>query len=450
MSYTPVGPKYPGLYKDDRTGNFYARPHINGNRTWRVLSACSPRLAQRELEKKRSDHALSRNGLATDPYVRKVARSVVEIIEGYRKAGCPKRDGRERVGQSLKEDERHLDALALWWGRKQIESVTLEDCAAYQRWRTPRMTRSTPGNRQVDKELVTLSNVFRWAKRNAKKTGVKYNPIGEDRQRFHHEDKVVHCRDRQPESGDELHAMASELFKARPSEVLGWQLLFEAMVGHRSHEIVRLRMDANEPYQPGYIQNETKPTPALPRQSQIGDAPILFLFDSESHKGTFPYIPIHAALKETLIAFQKWHRWRWPGSPWFFPSPVMKGEHVGPRALTDALRRVTRSLKLPKRTSHGARSYFVNVLRSHGVPDAEIALMIGQTTGGKLIPDVYGKIPTEKLKWMPSKGKPAWTTLLSGMRRGMLRISERPGRTSAKHHRHAANKGEGTGGRRRN
>jgi hypothetical protein len=51
----------------------------------------------------------------------------------------------------------------------------------------------------------------------------------------------------------------------------------------------------------------------------------------------------------------------------------------------------------------------VNVLRSQGKTDGEIALRIGQRTGGKLIVDVYGEILPYKIAWRPETGQPAWT-----------------------------------------
>jgi hypothetical protein len=50
----------------------------------------------------------------------------------------------------------------------------------------------------------------------------------------------------------------------------------------------------------------------------------------------------------------------------------------------------------------------VNVLRSDGIEDHEIALRIGQKSAGKMIVDVYGERRPDKIGFLPMKGPPAW------------------------------------------
>jgi hypothetical protein len=56
----------------------------------------------------------------------------------------------------------------------------------------------------------------------------------------------------------------------------------------------------------------------------------------------------------------------------------------------------------------------VNVQRSKGKPDSEIALRIGHRTGGKLIVQVYGEILPYKLTWSPEDVEPAWSIWAPG------------------------------------
>lgn len=412
QSYQRVDARYPGLYSDPRTGKFYERPFVHGRQTWRLLKSSTPKAAHLELMDNRSKQALARVGRATDPYRAEAGMTMAQLFDFYEASGCPRKNrSSERAAKSLKAELTSIASLRGFWQSKRFSDITLQDCGEYHTWRVSRITRNT-GDSMVDRELVTLSNVFRWAMRNARKTGVKYNPIAVERERFKDPRTVRHCREFQPADASELHFLAARLFERHDSEVLGWQYLFEAFCGSRSHEILRLRMDAKLPYQPGFIQGEfsgLKPInyPELPRQAIEPGTPLLFLYDSQTSKGTFPFIPVHRALGELLTAFRSWHRRRYPKNPWYFPGRG-KGTCIAPQSLGHALRRICALHKLPHRTSHGARSYFVNVLRSRGVPDGEIALMIGQKTQGKLIIEVYGRIPTHHLAWLPESQPTAW------------------------------------------
>jgi integrase len=171
------------------------------------------------------------------------------------------------------------------------------------------------------------------------------------------------------------------------------------MIGQRTQEILRLRMDAKTRFDPGFVKGNH-----------------LFLYQSLTHKGTFGYADLHAALRECLAAHRAWHESRYPGgsSPWYFPSPEDKAKCVHGDSLGHALRRVTKAMGIPHRTPHGLRSFFVNVLRSQGKTDAEIALRIGHRSGGHLIVEVYGEILPHKLSWLPENGDPAWSVFKAG------------------------------------
>lgn len=399
-----------GLYR--RKGKFYERPRIHGKQTWRVLQSVTERRARIEMGKNKSDHALATIGRAIDPYSKNHAATVASICDFYIKHNCPRRNGEPRDGKKLEYENWIVENLKSFFNQKLANTVTHEDLADYHKWRTARTKRGA-GHRQVDIELVTLSNIYRFAVRNARKTGVTTNPIGSDREKYSKPNTVRHCRQCQPENGDELHALANYLFNDPHSEVLGWQLLFEAMIGHRTKEILQLRTDAKKAYEPGFLQKHKCAPPSIPRQVELGKTSLLYLYNSDSAKGTYPFVMIHRALNECLKAHANWKVRRFSESPWFFPSRKNQKNHVDKHSLTRALARITPAMGLPHRTSHGMRSYFVNVLRSNGVPDFEIALMVGQKTGGREIVDVYGKIPAGKLTWVPVKNHPpAWNKWL--------------------------------------
>lgn len=402
----------PGVYKDPRNfdpkvGPYYERPTIEGTPTWRKLASTTKTEAAREVATNRLNQRKALKGLAVDPYARSSAARIAELLDLYTAAGCPKaRSTDSRSDKGLKEEKAIVERLRKWWGKKPNDTIALEDCRAYRDWRAPQIRvraggAKFSGGRMIDRELITLSNVFRWAMRNSRRTGVSTNPIAVDREKFHNAKTVEHCWMFQPSSGDELHALAAFLFQTPKSEVLGWQALYEAMVGQRTHEILALRRDAKNELQAGFV-----------RENQ------LFLDRSTTTKGTFPYVEIHPALRECMKAHFAWLDDRYPDSPWFFPSHLDPMKPVGVGSLTHRLRKIAPAMGLPKRTSHGLRAFCVNAYRSiytaDGVrkySDAEIALRIGHETGGKLIVTTYGHPMQYKITWLPAKkgNPPAWS-----------------------------------------
>lgn len=379
---------------------YWERPCVDGRQTTRKLKSTTLRHAQLEVGKHRSDQALAKIGRAADPYSRASVATVDELADFYVESGCPKRNEQQRNGKQLEEEKRRVDNLKRHLGPKMWTKITLEDLREFHRLRIAEVAhdRGQAGHRAVELEEHCLSAVLRWAARNHRRTGVTHNPIGHDRPRHQTSDQVRHCRDTMPANADELHALAAALFDEPKSEALGWLLVFEAMIGQRIGELLRLRVDAHNDKEPGHIGGRH-----------------LWLYRSQTHKGTFPYADIHAALRDCLDAHQAWHQARYPKSPWYFPSHVDKGaQPVDSGSLSHALRRICPLLGQPLRTSHGFRSYFVNVLRSQGKPDAEIALRIGHKSGGKLIVEVYGEILPYKLTWLPESGDPAWSIWIPG------------------------------------
>ena len=392
-----------GDYVDLRNGHHYENPRINGRYTWRKLSAITHAAALKEIRKKRSEYESFKLGLSKqNPYAPKTeVQTVGDLLDQFADAGFPKRRSRSspRNDREIAELKRHIANLKTFFARLDPANRSAEDLHAYHAHRLRQIAKKSPtrkGHRAVDKEVVTLSLAYEFAIDNCRSTGVTANPFA---RKIHFCDakSVKHCRDFQPANADELHRLAAALFESMRSEPLGWQLLFEAMIGQRSHEILRLRMDAKTTDDPGFVEKNC-----------------LYLFRSNTSKGTYPYAAIHPALRACLEAHRHWHDRRFPRSPWYFPSPDAPRNPLGPSALTHALARVTSEMGLPKRTSHGLRSYFVNVLRTdrrpdgtHKYTDAEIALRIGQRTQGKLILDVYGEIPPHQLTWLP-ESDPAW------------------------------------------
>lgn len=392
-----------GLYQLEGDNRFWGRPRMKGKQRKVLLKAKNQKEAIKELGRLEDKITQFENGLAPNPFVREDKSSMAELIQLYLDKGCPGRKrGTGGSEKTIRGEKKHAETILKWPGAKTAgDSFGPELREQYQRWRVKSIMKGRTGDRQIDRELQTMSSVFRISILNAKKTGITVNPLL-DREHFCKAASVRHCRSCAPKNGDELHTLARYLFQFKKSEVLGWQLLLEALVGQRTHEILKLRVDA-KPEEPGFVDEKRK---------------CLFLFRSASSKGTFEYCEletirthshrISTPLGECLKAFHEWHRSRFPKSPHFFPSPDDPDNTVCVSSLTHALRRIVKVVEQGPRTSHGLRSYFVNVLRSHRVPDGEVALRIGQKTGGKLIVEVYGTVPADTLTWLPSEGRPAW------------------------------------------
>jgi integrase len=382
----------PGIYRSPN-GTLYERPWIAGVRTWRKLASLTIRDASIERSARRADQARAKRGLADNPYSPPRRATVAAVLDFYSSHDCPRSDHRPREGAELEYQKRRLIPIRAYFGQREIDSVTLSDCRAYHAWRIRHVKRGV-GHRSTDLELAAFSTAIRCAAYYGSETGVRFNPIGQDRPRFTNSEEVRHARDVQPANAEELHTLARYLFDSPESEVLGWLLLIQAFTGRRINELYHLRTDASHDQQPGYH-----------------DRRCLYFEQRRRHKGTSGFIQLHTALRRLLAAHDRWKRRRYPESPWYFPGRGDGTQPVDKGALTQALARASAILKLSHRTSHGLRSYFVNVLRSQQIPDYKIALMLGQKTAGQMIIDVYGEIRPEKLTWLAKGKRPAWEHL---------------------------------------
>jgi len=185
---------------------------------------------------------------------RKAKVSVAKIISRYQEDEYPDKKGVARkAGKHRDEEEARCEVLLEYFnGDAPAEGLDQDALDEYHKWCRGKVkkghvkkdgSRSKPkgdGSRTVDLELNTLNNAYRWAVR---KKLIKVNPIA-SRARYHPATAAKHCREYAPTDTDELHEVAGTLMSSRRSEVLGWQLLYEAMTGLRSEEAVQLRLNA--------------------------------------------------------------------------------------------------------------------------------------------------------------------------------------------------------------
>jgi integrase len=372
-----------GIYEDEK-GRLWARPWANGKSTWRLLPSKTIKYAREESQAIRREIDRTKIGLG-EP--RKL--TVAYLIAEYIKNDCPNRKLEPQREKYVTRQKQSLEGcIKTHFGERDPNSVRLKDCGLYWKFRKENLKRGK-GDRIVEIELTSLSNVLNYA---VAAELIELNWIANNRPSFCDDSTIQHCRDVAPESGDELNRLAAEFFACPQSEVLGWQMLMEAMTGCRTNEILKFRMDAANTNTAGYIEGN-------------------YIFVQRSKRGVNPFAMIHPDLAEVINAHHHWHRNRFPDSPWWFPGNGTVTA-VGVTALVHGLSRITRNLGLPHRTSHGMRSFYVTMRRSQGATDVQVAAEIGDKSVD-LIPRTYGNLPPnwtgrKGLSWRPTEGDPAW------------------------------------------
>jgi len=383
------------VYERLGDGKFFEKVKIGGKWTFRLLSVCNVTAARELARKNQSNQSLAQAGVAgvKDPYANNSGAELSSLFNGWIEANCPGKKQRTKSGKQLDQELSRIGFLRSFWDAKRVDQIEEADCVTYWESRQGQIRKGMHGGRAVDMELGTLCSCLGWALHTKR---IKRHPLTH-RPKFRGTGaaaEIVHCRERMPKSAHELHKLAREFFSRRGSEVLGWQLLFEAFTGCRTSEALRMRWDAEEG-QAGYIEGNS-------------------LYLERSKKGINPEVEIHPALAQLLEAMKQWRTLRGIDSPWFFPgkdktSPVKGG------SLSKALARVAPDAVGHDVISHGLRAYYVTVRRSQGINDGQIAWEIGDKSGPAIISSTYGDPPPswktggKKLEWMTPD--PAWMAL---------------------------------------
>lgn len=368
------------MYQDG-PGTFYVRPVNQGRRTWRKLASITARDAKLEASEvmravKMADLGIGKNPLSPPP------PTVLELVSSYLAHHCPSKRLEERDMKFCEFQAKRLEWIVKWWGSKRADTVRLAMVHEYRDWRKPQIANGK-GHRMIDMELQCLSNVLNYAVA----TGRLDTNFLLHRPRFQAASEVSHCRDAMPKDGDELNWWAELFFSKPETEVLGWQLLLEAMTGCRTSEVLKLRF-ATVDGEPGNMDGDR-------------------LDVARCKDGVNPWVVIHADLRSLLNMHDDYCCAR-PKSVFWLPNRRLDGP-VSRYALTSRLARETASRGLPKRTSHGLRAYFVTKMRRDGHSDSDVAAMIGDSTVS-LIQTTYGKPrPGEpKLSFRRSNGTASW------------------------------------------
>lgn len=397
-----------GIYRDNRTGNLYERPKINGRPTWRKLQSRTLKAARDEHARNRVAQIDARLGRAEDPY-QPAGANLGQLLDEY------KATLRTDHVAAVKEKNRVLKLA--WWKNLSTDQINRANAIAYANFRRSQIRARRPkvnGGRAIDLELNTLAHVTKWAADNSLIGSDPFKARDFSRPTFTDKKAVRHCRDVAPHSAEEAHAHAATLFESRRTEADAWQYIFELMTGCRGGEVLRWRMDASRTEHPGFVSGN-------------------YIFLARSKGGVNPFALIHPALRKAIKAHRIWHKARFPNSPWWFPSYQTAGKTaLTAGALGKALARVAPLVCGEHRTPHGARSYYVTVRRSQGAADGVIAAEIGDKTGAPIITHTYGAIPPnwqggKALTFLPRKQPPAWAALLASLKQppNVVRIPHR-------------------------
>lgn len=196
----------------------------DGKRTYRSLKTKNLKLAKEKFYRLQAGNGnIAENKL-----------TVEDILKNYEQDGYPDETLAKRTERTEKDEKRHLALLRKFWPMILVQDVCDPVCDRYFRWRK-RNLRQGSGERSTDRELNTLHNAFKYAKR---KGLIRVNPLA-DRPKYQKSSSVRHCREFCPNDADELHSATAILFQHPNSVVLGFQMLSEAYSGLRTIEVLK-------------------------------------------------------------------------------------------------------------------------------------------------------------------------------------------------------------------
>lgn len=359
-----------GLYW--RGGMIYARVRVDGKQTFRCTGTDKIAPARKVLAKWREDAVLRQHGI--EPKQAALERNrltVAAVLKEYVEFGFPDRKSRIKKTAATRENEgKTIPRLEAFFGARAAVSLTLKDCDEYRKWRAnggytwqrgEKMRRSRAGDRSVDIELQTLGNALALAVRQEK---IKTNPLT-GRGRYHSEEDTRHCRETAP-TPQQLQIIA-QTFRQRGDDVIADCLLFLGFSGLRVREALRLDWETVD-WGTGVIHVKRE------------------------KRGINPFVPILPEMETLLREMQTRAR-----SHMLFPSDMDVNRSLPYPTVAQKLSRLCHSTGMRYVTLHGLRSFFVTQCRESGLPDTEIAALIGDKSGPAIIARTYGDVRPEHL-----------------------------------------------------
>jgi hypothetical protein len=176
------------------------------------------------------------------------------------------------------------------FGRRRANEIRLADLPDYARWRMRHIPKSRTGERAVDKDFCTLSNVLNYGVSIGQ---LDFNYIRSGRPRYRKASDVRHSREVMPPNADVIHQMANYFFDYRRSEVFGWLCYFSMFTGCRQSELRRLTHDAKDETQPGFMR------------------PGYLYLGRRSKSGLNPWAEVCSEFSDMLDCFLRWHKTRY-------------------------------------------------------------------------------------------------------------------------------------------
>jgi integrase len=357
------------LYR--RSGLIYCRVWVEGKRTFRCTGTDDATTARKILKEWENDLVLQEHGIETRAMILERNRlSVGQVLKEYEEAGFPDRKMRSKTPATVQQEQKNLPRLAAFFREKAAISLTLKDCDAYRQWRAKGgytwkrgevTQQSRAGTRIVDIELQTLGNALTLSVRQGK---LKLNPLA-GRPRYHAEEDTRHCRETAP-TAQQLQMIDSAL-RQQSHIVEADCVMFLAFSGLRVGEALPLKWEAVN-WDEGIIHVRRE------------------------KRGINPFVPILPEMEQLLKQMQTRIR-----GDLLFPSVMDASKPLAYPTLAKRLSKLCRSTQSRYVTLHGLRSYFVTQCRESGLPDAEIAALIGDKTGPAIIAQTYGDVRPDHL-----------------------------------------------------
>jgi integrase len=361
----------PNLYQRGAKATIYACVKVEGKKVWLSTETEDAATARDVLKQWRDQQVLRRNGI--EPPVATLERkrlTVNQAIDLYIAANYPDRKMRSKRTSTVKTETKCFEKLRRFLGSRAASGLALKDCDAYRDWRMSggytwqqgdEKRKSRAGNRLVDIELQTLSNVLAFAARRQK---IKFNPL-QSRTRYHREEDTRHCREMAP-TPEQLEMIDRHLRRNR-KEVVADCVMFLAFSGLRINE-------------------------ALPLDWEPVDWKQEVIHVRREKRGINPWVPIMDEMQKLLRNMKARSR-----SHLLFPSPRNPNRPITYPAVAGTLARACLNLGMKHVTPHGLRSYFVTQCRQSGLTDAEIAMLIGDKSGPAIISTTYGDVRPDHL-----------------------------------------------------
>ena len=367
----------PNMYM--RWGKISFRICVDGKRKWLSTGTDDPATARKIYKTWQEEQVLRAHGVEPRSHaLQRQKLTANDVIDNYVKDGLPDRKLNQKAPTTIATETRHLPKLKMFFGSKIAMSIGRKDCDDYRRWRATggytwiqrgKERKSIAHDKVIDLELQTLGNAFALAYR---QEILRTNPLT-GRPRYHSAKNTRHCREVAPTS-QELVKIEQSL-RQHGFETTADCVMFLAFSGLRINEALPLKWSAVD-WEQGIIH--------VKREKQ-GD---------RSWASRNDWVAIEVDMQDLL----KKMLLRRGDCEFLFPSSNDPRTPIPYQTVYWIIIRTVRLLKMHRVTPHGLRSYFVTQCRESGLLDAEIAELIGDKSGPRIIAETYGDVRPEHLR----------------------------------------------------